>query len=61
MRKQEKLQKEVDDSFNACRCNSEWSMCKVFIEKDLEKLGYILTEYRKVQKLNQQRRTYEKI
>ena len=49
MRKQEKLQKEVDDSFNACRCDSEWSMCKVFIEKDLEKLGYILTEYRKVQ------------
>jgi len=52
MQRQEKLQKEVDESFNACRCDSEWAMCKVSIEKDLEKLGYILTEYRKVQKLN---------
>ena len=52
MRKKEKLQKEVDNLFNACRCISEWSMCEVLIEKDLEKLGYILTVYRKVQKLN---------
>ena len=44
----DKLQKEVNDSRMLCRDSSEWSMCKVFIEKDLFKLGYELSIYDKV-------------
>ena len=43
-----KLQKEVDDNKNSCRTDSEWSMCKVFIKKDLFKIGYELNIYDKV-------------
>jgi len=43
-----KLQSEVYDNKNACRTDSEWSMCKVFINKDLFKLGYELDCYEQV-------------
>ena len=43
-----KLQKEINDSRMLCRDSNEWSMCKVFIEKDLFKLGYELSIYEQV-------------
>ena len=43
-----KLQKEVNNSRMSCTTASEWSMAKVFIEKDLLKLGYELSVYDKV-------------
>ena len=42
------LQKEVNNSRMLCRTDSEWNMSKIFIEKDLFKLGYELTIYDKV-------------
>ena len=42
------LQKEVNNSRMLCRTDSEWNMSKIFIEKDLLKLGYELTIYDKV-------------
>ena len=43
-----KLQSEVYDSKNSCRSDSEWNMAKVFINKDLLRLGYELSSYDKV-------------
>ena len=43
-----KLQKEVNTSRMSCRTSSEWNMSKIFIEKDLLKLGYELSVYDKV-------------
>jgi hypothetical protein len=47
-----KLQSEVYDSKNSCRtdsewnmADSEWNMAKVFINKDLLRLGYELDCY----------------
>ena len=37
-----KLQKEVNTARASCRTSSEWGMSKVFIEKDLFKIGYEL-------------------
>ena len=43
-----KLQKEVDDKLMQCRTDSEKSILKVYLEKDLSKLGYTLSQYEKV-------------
>jgi hypothetical protein len=43
-----KLQKEVNDNLRKCNNDFERSMCRVFIEKDLAKLGYELNIYDKV-------------
>ena len=43
-----KLQKEVNTLRMSCRTDSEWNMSKIFIEKDLFKLGYELSVYDKV-------------
>jgi len=43
-----KLQSEVYDSKNSCRTDSEWNMAKVFINKDLLRLGYELDCYEQV-------------
>jgi len=40
-----KLQSEVYDNKNLCKTDSEWNMAKVFINKDLFKLGYELDCY----------------
>ena len=40
-----KLQSEVYDNKNLCKTDSEWNMAKVFINKDLLKLGYELDCY----------------
>ena len=42
------LQKEVNNSRMSCRTDSEWNMSKIFIEKDLFKLGYELNIHDKV-------------
>ena len=43
-----KLQSEVYDNKNLCKTDSEWNMAKVFINKDLLKLGYELDCYEQV-------------
>ena len=43
-----KLQKEVNDNLRKCNNDFERSICRVFIEKDLKKLGYELNIYDKV-------------
>ena len=50
LEKVKKLQKEVNNLKGQCRTESEWNMCKSFIEKDLNKLGYELNINNQVNK-----------
>lgn len=43
-----KLQKEINNQLMQCNNGFEKSICRVFIEKDLAKLGYQLNIYDKV-------------
>tara|TARA_R110000851_G_scaffold4341_2_gene17669 strand:+ start:323 stop:487 length:165 start_codon:yes stop_codon:yes gene_type:complete len=43
-----KLQKEVDQALRKCSTDFERGMCSVFLNKDLEQLGYTLSVYDKV-------------
>ena len=48
MSKINKLQKEVDNSFRLCTTVTEESICRIWINKDLQKLGYMLSTCDKV-------------
>ena len=48
MSKINKLQKEVDQALRKCSTDFERGMCSVFLNKDLEQLGYTLSVYDKV-------------
>jgi len=49
---EKKLQKEINDKLILCQTQTERSICKVYIEKDLLELGYTLNVYDCLQKGN---------